>query len=150
MPCRAGVSFHAPPTPSDPGEPPEGAGRPGRVPTLSPVDAPGHRTLLLPTQVVHDGRAEARPPRAGYSRLSRQRRAEDPELSFLSHDQFVGVSVLIVDRFRRSRRQRRTRTGCAIMAARPGGPGSGISPWVAPILASTKLKQSQKNSTTTS
>ena len=47
----------------------------GRVPAFSPVDAPGHRTLLLPTQVVHDGRAKVRPPRAGYSRLSRDRRA---------------------------------------------------------------------------
>src|SRR3954470_10775163 len=53
----------------------------GRVPTLSPVDAPGHRTLLLPTQVVHDGRAEARPPQAGYGRLSRDRRVQDPGLS---------------------------------------------------------------------
>ncbi len=41
----------------------------------SPGDAPRHLILLLPTPVVHDGRAEARPPRAGYSRLSRHRRA---------------------------------------------------------------------------
>ena len=68
----------------------------------------------------------------------------------MSHDQFVGVSVLIVDRFRRSRRQRRTRTGCAIMAAAPGGSGSGMSPWIVPIVADTTLTQLQKNSATTS
>jgi hypothetical protein len=87
---------------------------------------------------------------AGDGRLSRHRPVRDRELSFMSHDQFVGVSVLIVDRFRRSRRHRRTRTGCAIMAAGPGGPGSGMSPWIVPIVADTTLTQLRKNSATTS
>ena len=41
-----------------------------------------------------------------------------------------GSVFLFVDRFPWSGRQRRTRTGCAITGAGPGGPNPGMSRWI--------------------
>ncbi len=65
------------------------------VPALHAGDAGGHRFEQFQTRLVPDGRAEVHVPRAAHGRLSRHLRGQDPGLSFMSHDRFVGVSVPI-------------------------------------------------------
>src|ERR1700737_4296606 len=62
---------------------------PRRLPAIHPRHAGRHRPKQLQKPLVLDGQPEVHLPRAAHCRPPRDRRVQDPELSFLSHGQFV-------------------------------------------------------------